>query len=101
VSEPFGLVALEAISHGVPVILSKQSGVAEVLDSVLKVDFWDVDLMARMIVAVLRRPELRTHLQRSARQELAALTWEAAARKCTQVYGEVAARWNGESRMEN
>jgi len=100
VSEPFGLVALEAISHGVPVILSKQSGVAEVLDSVLKVDFWDVDLMARMITAVLRRPGLRNHLQRSALQELAKLSWEEAARKCLDVYGEVLARRNGEVKSE-
>ena len=51
VSEPFGIAPLEAISHDVPVIMSKQSGVSEVIEHALKVDFWDTDEMANKIVA--------------------------------------------------
>jgi glycosyltransferase involved in cell wall biosynthesis len=89
VSEPFGLTALEAIQWGVPVILSKNSGVAEVLPhGALKVDFWDVDGMADRIVAVLRHPQLADALTRSAAAEVRRLTWDEAALKCVGVYLE-------------
>ena len=58
-SEPFGIAPLEAMSYDRPVIVSKQSGVSEVLRNALKVDFWDVDKMASQIVALLELPELR------------------------------------------
>jgi glycosyltransferase involved in cell wall biosynthesis len=87
VSEPFGLTALEAARHGVPVILSKDSGAAEVLKrGTLKVDFWDVEMMAKMIVAVLKYPGLADTLRRESADEIKGLTWEAAARKCIRVY---------------
>jgi hypothetical protein len=89
VSEPFGLTALEAIQWGVPVILSKNSGVTEVLPhGALKVDFWDVDGMADRIVAVLRHPQLADALTRSAAAEVRRLTWDEAARKCVGIYCE-------------
>ncbi len=88
VSEPFGIAPLEAMSHDVPVIISKQSGVSEALTHVLKVDFWDVDEMANKIIAVLRHPPLRNTLRRNGAMELRHLTWEGAARKCTEVYDE-------------
>ena len=89
VSEPFGLTALEAIRHGVPVIVSKNSGVAEVLSQgALKVDFWDIDRMADGILAVLGRPELGEALRRAAGAEIRGLTWDLAARKCLAVYEE-------------
>jgi glycogen(starch) synthase len=91
VSEPFGLTALEAIQHGVPVILSRNSGAAEVLQrGALKIDFWDVRDMADKIIAVLRSPALADTLRQHATEEVAALTWEAAAMKCRKVYAEVA-----------
>jgi len=62
VSEPFGIAPLEALSHNVPVIISKQSGVSEVLTHVLKVDFWDTDEMANKILAVLRHAPLQKAL---------------------------------------
>ncbi|MEM9082257.1 MAG: glycosyltransferase, partial [Planctomycetota bacterium] len=62
VSEPFGIAPLEAMANGTPTIISKQSGVSEVLQNVLKVDFWDIDEMANKIVAVLRHPPLRQML---------------------------------------
>jgi glycogen synthase len=90
VSEPFGLTALEAIRCGVPTIVSKTSGVAEVLQSsVLKVDFWDVDRMAGTIIALLTRPEIGQSLRRHAAAELRGLTWESSARRCLDVYGKL------------
>jgi glycosyltransferase involved in cell wall biosynthesis len=87
VSEPFGLTALEAARHGVPVILSKDSGAAEVLKrGTLKVDFWDIEMMAKMIVAVLHYPGLADTLRRESLFEIEGLTWEAAARKCIRLY---------------
>lgn len=86
VSEPFGLAALEAISHDVPVIVSKTSGVAEVLTHVLKVDFWDIDEMANKIIAVLRHPPLGATLREHGSFELHRLTWTGAAEKCVAAY---------------
>lgn len=86
VSEPFGIAALEAIHHDVPVIISKQSGVSEVLTHVLKVDFWDTDEMANKIVAVLRHPPLSQTLRHHGPFELRWLTWDGAAEKCVKAY---------------
>lgn len=88
VSEPFGIAPLEAMSHGTPVIISKQSGVSEVLTHALKVDFWDVDEMANKIVAVLRHPPLSSTLQEHGAMEVRRLTWDGAAEKCVRIYGE-------------
>ena len=96
VSEPFGLTALEAIQHGVPVVLSRSSGVAEVLPrGALKVDFWDVDQMADKVVALLRRPEVGEALRAHAAQEVRGLTWTRAAQECMKVYGEQMEATNG------
>jgi glycosyltransferase involved in cell wall biosynthesis len=86
VSEPFGLVPLEAIQHGTPSLISKQSGVAEVLTHVLKVDFWDVDDMANKIIATMRYGALRTQLRDSGRRELQSLSWREAAKKVFVLY---------------
>jgi glycogen synthase len=80
---------LEAIRSGTPVVLSMTSGVAEVLHrGALKVDFWDVEDMANKILAVFTRPELAETLRRHGAEEIAALTWDEAARKCMEVYHE-------------
>lgn len=86
VSEPFGITALEAISFDTPVIISKQSGVAEVIEHALKVDFWDIDRMADLIINALLHPELRRDLAAMAREELKRLHWDAAALKTIEVY---------------
>ncbi len=86
VSEPFGIAPLEAISHDVPVIISKTSGVSEVLKHALKVDFWDVDEFANKILAVLRHPSLADTLRSNADLELRKLTWDGAAQKCLDIY---------------
>lgn len=86
VSEPFGIAALEAINHDVPVIISKTSGASEVLRHVLKVDFWDVDEMANKIVAVLKHPPLSKTLREQGAMELHRLTWDEAAKRCVESY---------------
>lgn len=92
VSEPFGIAALEALGHNVPVIVSRQSGAAEVLTHVLKADFWDIDDMAGKIVAVLRHPPLHAALRERGRFEVRRLTWTDAARRCREVHDLVTNR---------
>ncbi|MAY74045.1 MAG: 4-alpha-glucanotransferase [Phycisphaerae bacterium] len=90
VSEPFGIAALEAMQQDTPVIISKQSGVSEVLRHALKVDFWDVDEMANKIVAVLKYPPLSQTLRTHGEMEARALTWDDAARKTVDAYRRAA-----------
>lgn len=91
VSEPFGIAPLEAISHNVPVIISKTSGVAEVLTHALKVDFWDTHEIANKILAVLRHPPLSNTLRESADMEVRRLTWDGAASQCLRTYARARA----------
>lgn len=86
VSEPFGLVPLEAIQHGTPVLISKQSGVSEVLAHALKVDFWDVEDMANKIVASFQYPVMHAQLVRESKLELLRITWRHAAQKVVDLY---------------
>jgi glycosyltransferase involved in cell wall biosynthesis len=89
VSEPFGIAPLEALNHDVPVLISKQSGVAEVLTHVLKVDFWDINEMANKIVAVLKYPPLHLTLREHGNFEVRRLRWQDAAEKCARVYSDI------------
>lgn len=91
VSEPFGIAPLEAMRNDTPVIVSKQSGVAEVLTHALKVDFWDVDEIANKIVAVLKYPPLSKTLTEHGRFELRGLTWDGASEKCVKSYARAIA----------
>ncbi len=88
VSEPFGIAPLEALDNDVPVIISKQSGVSEVLKHALKVDFWDINEMANKIAAVLKYPSLRMTLRNHGNFEVRKLRWRDAARNCLRVYQE-------------
>jgi glycosyltransferase involved in cell wall biosynthesis len=81
VSEPFGLVALEAIRCGIPVILSKQSGVREVLNRALQVDFWDHEKLADQILAALRLKGLSQQLVDEGMDQLGQLSWESSAKQ--------------------
>ena len=90
VSEPFGIAPLEALSHNVPVIISKQSGVSEVLSHVLKVDFWDIDEMANKILAVLRHPPLQRTLRHHGAIELRKFSWRDSAVQLEQIYSKLA-----------
>ncbi len=89
VSEPFGISPLEAMRAGVPTIISKQSGVAEVLNHAIKVDFWDVNAMADAIYGLLTYPALTTMTARCGLKEVNALTWDHASAKVKKVYEEV------------
>jgi glycogen(starch) synthase len=89
VSEPFGIAPLEALNHEVPVIISKQSGVSEVLTHALKVDFWDIDEMANKIIAVLKYPPLSTTLRDYGNYEVRRLRWIDSAAKCARIYQEM------------
>ncbi len=86
VSEPFGLTPLEATAYGIPVLVSRQSGVSEVLNNCLKVDFWDVHEMANQIVAVVQHDPLRRELTAGAYRELKSLSWHKPAQTIRDIY---------------
>ncbi len=86
ISEPFGLTALEAAVQDTAVLLSHQSGVKEVLTSVLKHDYWDMDRLADEIIAVASSPALRQELADGARANFAHVSWERAAELCSHQY---------------
>jgi glycosyltransferase involved in cell wall biosynthesis len=92
VSEPFGLVALEAIRCGIPVILSKQSGVREVLHRALQVDFWDVDKLADQMIAALRLPDLTRQLVDEGHEQIQQLSWDKSAAKVVHTYQRYVSR---------
>lgn len=84
--EPFGLTCLEALGQRIPVILSKQSGVAEVIKNILKVDFWDIDDMVAKIAAVLNYPTLSKQLIENATPELYSLLWHKVTKSILIIY---------------
>lgn len=89
VSEPFGISPLEAMRAHVPVIISKQSGVAEVLQHALKIDFWDIDAMADAMYGLLNYNGLSNMFQRLGQEEVLGLKWENAARQINEIYHTV------------
>jgi len=86
VSEPFGISPLEAMQSGVPVIISRQSGVSEILTHVIKVDFWDVEALADAIYGLLNYPALPGMLAKGGKGEADALTWDDSARHMYKIY---------------
>ncbi len=89
VSEPFGITPLEAVKSGVPVIISNQSGVSEILDSAVKVDYWDVNTMADAIYALVKYPALGKFFRRMAKQQVKEMKWEKSAANLSEIYHEV------------
>ena len=87
-SEPFGITALEALASGTPVIVSRTSGVSEVVKSALRVDFWDIAGMAQKIISVLQYAPLRKSMVSGASADLSHLTWGEVAHKTYDVYDE-------------
>lgn len=92
VSEPFGITPLEAIRSGVPVIVSNQSGVSEVMPDAIKIDFWDIEALAGAICSVLRHKSLAKTLKKQSKKTLKDITWDNAARKLNNLYHEIAAK---------
>lgn len=86
VSEPFGIVPLEAMINRRPVIISRQSGVAEVVSHAFKVDFWDVDRLANLMAAVIKYPELAYEMSSNGHREAKDVTWDKAADKTVNIY---------------
>ncbi|MEI6749736.1 MAG: glycosyltransferase family 4 protein [Bacteroidales bacterium] len=89
VSEPFGISPLEAMRSNVPVVISKQSGVAEVLNHALKVDFWDIDALADAIYGLLHYSSLSSMFAKHGEEEVNNLKWDNAAANVNSVYQQV------------
>ena len=86
VSEPFGLTALEAAHHDNALIISKQSGVGEVLHSIFRYDFWDVDSLADQMVGIATSPSLKESLKKNITYEYDRISWHDVARDCLRIY---------------
>ncbi len=86
ISEPFGLTALEAIGYGTPAMVSKQSGVSEIVKNMLKVDFWDIDEMANKIATAFENPELLDELLNKSSSELQNISWDQSSMKIKNLY---------------
>ena len=89
VSEPFGISPLEAMEMGVPSIISKQSGCAEILNNVIKTDYWDIDAMADAMHALVSYPALHSELRDKGIEEIHNITWEKAGKKVIDIYKKV------------
>ncbi len=89
VSEPFGIVPLEAMQANVPVIISNQSGVSEILKHAIKIDFWDTFAMADAIYGLLQYPALSGFLRKSGIKEVGELTWKHSAKQVRDLYHEL------------
>ncbi len=89
VSEPFGLTALEAAHHESALLISKQSGVGEVLKHAFKFDYWDTDVLADQMVSIALSPSLATMLKRNVGGEYAKLSWDDVAVKCVTLYANL------------
>lgn len=89
VSEPFGISPLEAMEMGVPSIISKQSGCAEILSNVIKTDYWDIDAMADAMHALVSYPGLHDFLKVQGIEEIHGITWEKAGKKVIDIYRQV------------
>ncbi|MDR0757244.1 MAG: glycosyltransferase family 4 protein, partial [Tannerella sp.] len=89
VSEPFGISPLEAMQCGVPSIISKQSGCAEILNHAIKVDYWDIEALADAIYGLISYPRLHAFLQEEGLREVNGIKWEYAGQKVRRVYESV------------
>lgn len=89
VSEPFGIAPLEAMQMGVPSIISKQSGCAEILSNVIKVDYWDVEEMANAIYSIITYPAMYRQLHEQGLEEVSQIVWKKAGAKVIDIYKRI------------
>lgn len=89
VSEPFGISPLEAMQCGVPSIISKQSGCAEILDYAIKVDYWDIEALADAMYSIITYPAMAQFLKEEGKKEVDEIKWEYAGRKVRAIYDNV------------
>ena len=89
VSEPFGISPLEAMQMGVPSIISKQSGCAEILTNVIKTNYWDIDAMADAVYSIINYPAMYQQLREDGLAEVAEITWDKAGQKVINIYKRV------------
>ncbi len=89
VSEPFGISPLEAMQMGVPSIISKQSGCAEILNNVIKTDFWDIDAMANAIYSIITYPAMYNQLREEGLKEIDGIQWKKAGKKVIDIYNKL------------
>lgn len=89
VSEPFGIAPLEAMAYGVTAVISKQSGVAEVVKNAYKIDFWDIDRMVEVIDELICNPEKCKEIGEKGRLEVQTIGWDEASEKILKVYQEL------------
>ena len=89
VSEPFGIAPLEAMQCGCPSIISKQSGCGEILDKVMKVDYWDIHAMADAIYSICTNESLYNYLRTEGMKEVDGITWEKVGRRIRNCYDKL------------
>lgn len=89
VSEPFGISPLEAMQMGVPSIISKQSGCAEILNNVIKVDYWDTNAMADAIYSIIQYPGMYKQLREHGLDEVNKISWKKAGAKVINIYNSL------------
>ncbi|MDD2961401.1 MAG: glycosyltransferase family 4 protein [Muribaculaceae bacterium] len=89
VSEPFGISPLEAMQMGVPSIISKQSGCAEILSNVIKIDYWDIDSMADAIYSIITYPAMYKQLRENGLEEIDTIQWKKAGAKVIDIYNKI------------
>ena len=89
VSEPFGISPLEAMQCGVPSIISKQSGCAEILDKCIKTDYWDIYAMADAMYSLCTNESLHEYLKVEGKNEVDQITWEKVGKRIYDIYSQL------------